>query len=101
MEKQFGKQKKETIMKKKYVFPVLLLAVISFSCKKDDYIIGGTKNETNKVDQTSFEFLKSFEATTQTATLIEKAGMINEVNGNVTIFAPSNYAIKPVSAKKE
>lgn len=87
-------------MKKKYVFPVLLLAVISFSCKKDDYIIGGTKNETNKVDQTSFEFLKSFEVTSQTAALIERAGMTNEVNGDVTIFAPSNYAINRYLQRK-
>ena len=62
------------------------------SCSKD-YIIGGTKNETNKVNQSTVDFLKTFEVTTETGKLIERAGLADEVNGNVTIFAPSNYAV--------
>lgn len=88
-------------MKKIHLFLCLFLVAAGFfSCSKKDYIIGGEKNETNKVDQTSFEFLKSFEATTETAKLIERAGMVDEVNGDVTIIAPSNYAVNRYLRRK-
>ena len=87
-------------MKKIYqVFIFSLAAVTLFSCSKD-YIIGGEKNESNKVDQTTFDFLKTFEVTTNTAILIERAGMKDKVNGNITIFAPSNYAINRYLQRK-
>lgn len=82
-----------------YVFTLTLLFIIS-SCSKDKYVIGGTKNESNKVDMTTYDFLKSFEVTTETARLIERAGMVNEVNGNVTIIAPSNYAVNRYLRRK-
>jgi hypothetical protein len=78
---------------------VSFIAIALFSCSKD-YIIGGKKNETNKVDQTTFDFLKSFEITTNTAILLERAGMVDEVNGDVTVFAPSNYAINRYLQRK-
>jgi hypothetical protein len=68
----------------------LLLA----SCSKNkDYIIGGKSNSTNKVNQTTFDFLKSFAETTETAHLFERAGMVTEINGDVTLIAPNNYAV--------
>jgi len=72
---------------------LFFLSVCAASCSKNGYIIGGEKNETNKVDQTTYDFLKSFSPTTETARLIERAGKIDEVNGEVTIIAPSNYAV--------
>lgn len=88
-------------MKKTTIFLLLPLIIFSLgSCSKSKYIIGGEKNETNKVNQTTYEFLKSFEATTETARLIERAGLINEVNGNVTIIAPSNYAVNRYLRRK-
>jgi len=81
-------------MKKVLQLAVLFMAIAAMnSCSKDDYIIGGEANETNKVNQTTFDFLKSFEVTTETARLIERAGLISAVNGNVTIIAPSNYSV--------
>lgn len=72
----------------------LLVAIFMISCSEGDYVIGGEPNtEMNKVDKTTFQFLESFEPTTKTAKLIEKAGMVDEVNGDVTVIAPSNYAI--------
>lgn len=73
-----------------FIFAAVLLLA---SCSKEDYIIGGKKDATNKVDQTTYEFLQSFDVTTETARLIERAGMIDEVNGDVTVIAPSNYAV--------
>jgi hypothetical protein len=94
MEKQFGKKLKDLQMRKAIIFFLLPICLVTASsCSKDKYVIGGEKNETNKVNQTTYDFLKSFEATSETARLIERAGKINEVNGNVTIIAPSNYAV--------
>ena len=74
------------------LFVIPILALVSCS-KNKDYIIGGKANQTNKVNQTTFDFLKSFDVTTETARLFEKAGMQDEINGNVTVIAPSNYAV--------
>lgn len=71
----------------------LLLAFVMTSCSKNGHIIGGEKNETNEVNMSTYDFFKTFEATSQTARLIERAGLVNEVNGNVTLIAPSNYAV--------
>lgn len=88
-------------MKKICLFLVLAyVMIIPSSCSKDGYIIGGDKNETNQVNQTTFDFLKSFEATTSTALLFEKAGLVNAINGNVTVIAPSNYAINRYLQRK-
>jgi hypothetical protein len=89
------------MMKKIVNSAYLILAIVALSaCSKDDHIVGGKANETNKVNQTTFEFLKSFEITTETAKLIERAGMIEVVNGDVTVFAPSNYAVSRYLRRK-
>ncbi len=88
-------------MKKRLlIIPVFLIALVFISCSKDKHIIGGDRNETNEVNMSTFDFLKSFEATTQTARLIERAGLINEVNGDVTVIAPSNYAVNRFLRRK-
>jgi hypothetical protein len=77
--------------------PLLILA----SCSKNkDYIIGGKANPTNKVDMSTFDFLKSFDATTETARLFERAGMTGEINGDVTLVAPSNFAVNRYLRRK-
>lgn len=98
MEKQPGRPTKLTAMKKLILY--CMVALIATACSDDDYIIGGEVNETNQVDQTTFDFLKSFEPTTQTAQLIERAGLVDEVNGEVTVIAPSNYAVNRYLRRK-
>lgn len=71
-----------------------MVILVSFASCTKDYIIGGEKNETNKVNMTTAEFLKTFEATSEAGRLFEKAGLTNEVNGDVTIIAPNNYAVR-------
>lgn len=79
---------------KKLIFYISASLLLLASCSKNkDYIIGGKANATNKVNQTTFDFLKSFEVTTETARLFERAGMTAEINGDVTVIAPSNYAV--------
>lgn len=70
--------------------PMLLLTACS---KNKNYIIGGKANQTNKVNLTTFDFLKSFDVTSETARLFERANMVSEINGNITLIAPSNYAV--------
>ena len=88
-------------MKKRLlIIPAFLIAFVFTSCSKDKHIIGGNRNDTNEVNMSTFDFLKSFEATTQTARLIERAGLINEVNGDVTVIAPSNFAVNRFLRRK-
>ncbi len=77
-----------------YTLPLMILHLAFSACERSDYIIGGTVNESNYVDKTTFDFLSSFEATKETAELIELAGIIEEVNKDITFLAPSNYAVR-------
>lgn len=72
----------------------VIITVALFSCEKNDYIIGGEINESNRVEKTTFDFLASFEVTTETAELLEYAGLKDHVNGDVTFIAPSNFAVR-------
>lgn len=86
------------ITRSSYLY-ILLLALVFSACSKD-YLIGGEKNETNEVNMTTYDFLKTFEVTTMTARLIERAGLIEEVNGDVTLIAPSNFAVNRYLRRK-
>lgn len=79
---------------KKILFLTAIIIPILISCQKEDYIIGGEANETNQVDQTTFNYLKSSDVTNETAQLIELAGIQDEFNGDVTVLAPSNLAVR-------
>lgn len=68
------------------------------SCS-EDYVIGGDVNEI-KVNQTTSEFLASFEETTETSKLFERAGMLDDINGDVTLIAPSNFAVNRYLRRK-
>lgn len=87
-------------MKKIVIATYLALIVLGLLSCTRDYVIGGEKNETNKVDMTTFEYLKSLEVTSETARLFERAGLVSELNGNVTIIAPSNYAVRRYLRRK-
>lgn len=76
----------------KRILILICVTTVMVSCSQEDYVIGGETNELG-VDKTTFEFLADFEETTKTAQIFEKAGMIDEINGDVTLIAPSNYAI--------
>lgn len=78
-------------MKKIFVIVFILFSIIT-GCKKD-YIIGGKASETNKVNMPTYDFLKSFDVTKSTARLFERANLITEVNGDITLVAPSDYAV--------
>ena len=93
-------------MKLKYIYNtgmimIVMLLVIT-SCKKDDYANDGGKILTNRVNMTTYDYLKSNHKFDSLIKIIDKAGMKDQINGNITFFATTNYgAAEYVSAKKQ
>lgn len=77
-----------------YMIFTPIVAVVFFTSCNKDYVIGGEVNDpTVHVNMTTFEYLQSLEVTKQVATLFERAGMKDIINGDVTIIAPTQYSI--------
>ena len=79
------------IMKQVLLCCVFSSAAACVSCTAD--VIGGTVNSTGPLDMTTFEWLSGQEETAIVAALFEKAGLKDAVNGEVTVLAPSKYAV--------
>ncbi len=85
---------------------MLLLLIGSFaSCKKNDYLVGGSLHNA-KFEGTTYDYLKTNPLFDTLLILIDKTGLKDEVNAaNNTFFAPTDYAIqnyvkKVVQARK-
>lgn len=86
---------------KKYIGSIVCaVAILLNACKKDDYKNdGGTSNP--YVDMTTYDFLKSKPQFDSLVKIIDHAGLKDAVNGNITLFATTNYSAVPyVAAKK-
>ncbi len=83
--------KKYTTMKNACL-TILALATL-YACSKDDYLLDGGLSE-EMVNATTFDFIQSHKQLDTLAILIEKAGLIDQVNGENTLFAPNNTSIK-------
>lgn len=73
-----------------YGFPLLILLAFS-SCKKDYKNDGGVSDP--HVNMTTYDFLKSQAQFSSLVTLIDRAGLKDAINGNVTFFATTNYGV--------
>ena len=62
------------------------------ACKKD-YLSGGTILNPN-VNLTTYDYLKTNPIFDTLVLLIDKAGLKDEINGDITFFAPTDYAIQ-------
>lgn len=82
---------------------VLLVAILTTSaCKKDDYINDGGKILTGRVNMTTYDYLKTNPKFDSLIRIIDQAGMKDQVNGNITFFATTNYGVAEyVAAKKQ
>jgi hypothetical protein len=91
--------KKKEIMKK-YLGICVVFCIILVSCKKDEYKNdGGISNA--YVDMTTYDYLASNPKFDSLVKVIDRAGLKDAVNGDVTLFATTNYGIVDyVRAKK-
>ncbi len=79
---------------KRYIFIIFAAVAIFFGCKKGNGIIdGGLSNP--KVNFNTYDFLKSHPKKVFDTTLmvIDRAGLKDIINGDVTFFVPNNYSI--------
>ena len=93
-------------MKIKNIYAIGVIALFALvtisSCQKDDYINDGGKILSGKVNMTTYDYLKSNKKFDSLVKIIDQAGMKDEINGNITFFATTNYgAAEYVSAKKQ
>lgn len=71
---------------------ILVIAGNLVSCNKDSYKNdGGVHNP--KVNMTTYDYLKSKPQFSSLVHLIDRAGLKDAVNGNITFFACTNYSV--------
>jgi hypothetical protein len=88
-------------MKHLFIYLFIIAASASLvSCNKNDYKSdGGLHNP--KVEMTTYEYLKSKPQFSSLVYLIERAGLKDTLNSNITFFATTNYGINDfLSARK-
>jgi len=90
-------------MKKKnssYILFILFGALVFASCKKDNYKNDGGQSNPN-VNMTTYDFLKSNPLFDSLVRIIDRAGMKDAINGDITFFATTNYGSRDfVTARK-
>jgi len=80
-------------VRKKINFLFLLILVIVFTACKKNYIDDGGKSSPN-VNMTTYDFLRSDTIFADLVHLIDRAGLKEAVNGNITFFATTNYGVQ-------
>jgi len=79
---------------------VLLVITVFAACKKDDYKNDGGVSSAY-VDMTTYDYLKSNPKFDSLVKVIDRAGLKDAVNGDITLFATTNYGVVDyVAAKK-
>jgi len=78
-------------MKRINIF-LVLVAVVFASCKKS-YVDDGGRSNPN-VNMTTYDFLKSDTLFADLVHLIDRAGLKEAINGNITFFATTNYGVQ-------
>jgi Fasciclin domain. len=74
-------------------YSLLIVIMALLSCKKNNNIDGGVHDP--RVNMTTFDFLKSRGALFDTLILlIERTGLKEQLNGDITFFAPTDYCIR-------
>ncbi len=88
-------------MKKTILYAFLTAAVYlgTVSCERTD-IIGGSVNNTDSLNISTFELLASNEETAVVAELFQKAGLVEEINGDVTVISPNKWSVNRYIRRK-
>jgi len=83
-------------MKKKLIiFYIFSMVILVTACNKDDYILGGSIEDTGRYkNMTTYEVLKTMPLYDTLVQLIDAAGVADKINAaNTTFFAPNDYSI--------
>ncbi len=72
---------------------ILLITLLFAACKKDDHFLGGTPTN-DHTDLTTYDYLKTNANFDTLILLIDKAGLKETINSDVTFVAPTDYSIK-------
>lgn len=87
-------------MKNNILVYLSLILLALTACKKNDYKRDGGPSDPN-VNLSTYDYLKSNRNFDSLVKVIDRAGLKDAVNGNVTFFATTNYGIAEyVKAKK-
>ena len=75
--------------------------LILAACKKDNYLVdhGGTDVERIR-KMSSYEFLKESKVLDTVVLLIDRAGMKEEINGDITFFSPTTVGVNRFLAQQ-
>jgi hypothetical protein len=71
---------------------VLLAAMLVTACKKDDHFMGGSPTN-DHTDMTTYDYLKRNPLFDTLMLLVDRAGLKETINSDVTFFAPTDYSI--------
>ncbi|QDH79124.1 hypothetical protein FKX85_08785 [Echinicola soli] len=77
---------------KRYIY-ILAIAFGMMSCIQDDYLVDGGVSSP-EIGTDTYTFLQSHPQLDTLALLIQRAGLIEEVNDENTLFAPNNLSIQ-------
>ena len=73
-------------------FLILAAAIFLFACKKNDYKNDGGVHDPH-VNMTTYDYLRSQRVFDSLVYLIDRAGLKDMVNSDVTFFAVTNYGV--------
>mgnify|MGYP001231154242 CR=1 FL=1 len=83
------------------IAPIGIFLVLLSACDKNDYINDGGVHDPH-VNMTTYDFLASHPKFDSLVRIIDKAGLKDLVNSNITFFATTNWGVADyVSAKKQ
>lgn len=85
---------------KKYILLIVVAAIVFVGCEKQDYLIDGGVHDTGAVDMTTYEYLQGNAVFDTLLLLIDKAGLKETINGDVTFFPPTDFSIKNYITQK-
>jgi hypothetical protein len=89
------------IIRMKIIYGCILLLIVITGCSKDKYLIdeGGTDVERIR-KMSTYDFLHESKILDTVVLLIDKAGMKDEINGDITFFSPTTFGINTFLAQQ-
>jgi hypothetical protein len=68
--------------------------LILAACKKDNYLVDEGNTNLERIRKMStYDFLKESKVLDTVVMLIDRAGMKDEINGDITFFSPTNFGV--------